>query len=152
MKFSNKYKAVKVKTEDGTFDSKGEHQRWLFLKEEERRDGIQNLERQVVFPLYASMGCIRQDGIRLPMEGATQLIGDFTADFMYIRDGVLVVEDYKSEPTLKDKHFQRTKRLFEVCYNHPLTITTAKGTVTEYSKQRASKWTNWIRKRKGIAQ
>jgi hypothetical protein len=147
MVFKSKFRAIKVTTEDGTFDSKGEYKRWLALREEERQCGIQNLERQVVFPLYASMGYIRQDGTRLPVEGATQLIGDFTADFMYLRDGVLVVEDFKSEPTLKDKHFQRTKRLFEVCYSHPLTISTAKGTTAEYSKQRASKWTNWMRKK-----
>ena len=47
----NKYGNKKVDTLDGTFDSKGEHLRWLFLKDAERRGEISNLRRQVTYTL-----------------------------------------------------------------------------------------------------
>lgn len=137
-----KYLSKKITVDGQTFDSKGEYQRWLVLKDMERLHGITYLERQVVFPLYASVGCIEPDdrvGYKVEFIGASQFIGDFTADFVYRKDGQLVVEDYKSPFTAKEKAFRRTKRIFEVCYGIPLTISTSKGITTAFTKQRKSK-------------
>lgn len=145
-----KYLSKKITVDGQTFDSKGEYQRWLVLCDEERRCGITHLERQVVFPLYASVGCIEPDdrvGYKVDFLGSSQFIGDFTADFVYRKDGQLVVEDYKSPFTAKEKAFRRTKLLFEACYHLPLTITTNKGTVTEYSNIRGSRRPTQIKKK-----
>ena len=47
----NKYGNKKVTTAEGTFDSKGEYARWLYLKDAERRGEIRDLRRQVRFSL-----------------------------------------------------------------------------------------------------
>ena len=47
----NKYRAKKVKTADGTFDSKAELAHWHVLKLREKSGEIFNLRRQVRYPL-----------------------------------------------------------------------------------------------------
>lgn len=84
----SKYRATKVQTEDGTFDSKREYKRWLELKEMEKAGQIHELHRQIPFDLLPSQ--YADDG-RL-IERKTRYVSDFT----YITsDGYLVVEDAK---------------------------------------------------------
>lgn len=47
----NKYKAKKVKTEDGTFDSQAEYRRWVQLQLMERAGLIEGLRRQIGYAL-----------------------------------------------------------------------------------------------------
>lgn len=66
------------------YDSKGEAKRWALLALLERQGLISELRRQVPFPLYT----IGREG--LPVEFAT-----FVADYVYIENGIKVVEDWK---------------------------------------------------------
>lgn len=75
----SKYGAKKVVNEDGKFDSQEEYRRFLNLRLLERAGEIQNLRRQVRYPLQAG-------GIHISV---------YIADFVYTQNGVEVVEDSK---------------------------------------------------------
>lgn len=82
----NKYGARRVKTPDGqVFDSQSEYYRWGMLKLLERAGKISDLKRQVSFELIP-----KQEGERACT---------YVADFTYIEDGKLVVEDCKGFKT-----------------------------------------------------
>ena len=78
----NKYGARKVKAPDGqVFDSVKEYHRWGMLKLLERAGRISDLKRQVSYELIP-----KQKGERAC---------SYVADFTYMEDGKLVVEDCK---------------------------------------------------------
>lgn len=78
----NKYGARKVKAPDGqVFDSVKEYHRWGMLKLLERAGRISDLKRQVSYELIP-----KQQGERAC---------SYVADFTYMEDGKLVVEDCK---------------------------------------------------------
>jgi hypothetical protein len=81
-KFNNK----KMETPDGVFDSKGEWQRWLFLKDAERRGAIKDLERQVKFVLLPTQ--YREEVVHLKtkdkiVKRVAEREVTYTADFVY---------------------------------------------------------------------
>lgn len=75
------------------FDSKKEEKRWQTLLLEERAGRITQLERQKKFVLIPSQ--LDNNGKVIERQVA------YYADFVYYRDGKLVVEDVKSEYTRK---------------------------------------------------
>jgi hypothetical protein len=77
----SKYRNVRMTTADGTFDSKGEMHRWLYLKDQKQRGTIHGLERQVRFP-------IEVNGIHI-----CYYVADFV--FIHTESGLRVVEDFK---------------------------------------------------------
>ena len=78
----NKYRARKVKAPDGqVFASVKEYHRWGMLKLLERAGRISDLKRQVSYELIP-----KQKGERAC---------SYVADFTYMEDGKLVVEDCK---------------------------------------------------------
>ena len=82
----NKYGNRKLKAPDGqVFDSVKEFHRWGCLRLLERAGAIQNLQRQVKYELIP-----KQDGERAC---------NYIADFTYIENGKLVVEDVKGVRT-----------------------------------------------------
>ena len=109
-KFNNK----KIETAEGVFDSTGEWQRWLFLKDAERRGEIKDLQRQVKFILIPTQ--YRTEIVHLKTKDKeVQRVAEreitYTADFVYMKKigtastglGELekwhrVVEDYKGYP------------------------------------------------------
>ena len=78
-----KYNNRKTEREGITFDSKAEADRYTQLRVLEQFGQIVGLQRQVKFPL---------------MVGAVKL-GDYIADFVYLKDGVRVIEDVKGVQT-----------------------------------------------------
>ena len=80
-----KYFAKKVRNEHGEFDSKAEYERYLYLKHLEDIGDISFLKRQVKFELIP-----KQKGER-PCH--------YIADFTYMENGELVVEDVKGVRT-----------------------------------------------------
>ena len=68
-----------------TFDSKREAERYLFLRSEQLAGRISDLKCQVPFTL-------------LPPQGKERAV-KYIADFTYMRDGKLVVEDSKGFKT-----------------------------------------------------
>lgn len=87
----------KVKTEEGTFDSKWEYTCWCRLKMEQQAGLISDLQRQVVFELIPSATL---DARKLPPVR-------YVADFVYTRDGQQVVEDAKGMESLPDYKLKR---------------------------------------------
>lgn len=105
----NKYHATRTGVDGLTFDSKREAARWLFLKDRAKRGEITNLRRQVKFDLTATSRGSNNVGF--------QLVGRYLADFTYIEDGTLVVEDSKG---MKTDLYRWKKRHFEIEYDREI--------------------------------
>lgn len=84
----SKYKAKKIDTADGRFDSGLEWKRWLYLKELEKSGEIKNLERQKEYTLIPKQV---KDGKVLFRE--SKYVSDFEYDDA--KTGEHVVEDTK---------------------------------------------------------
>lgn len=96
-KFKNKI----VTTKDGTFHSKKEHARWLYLKELAKSKVITELKHHVPYALVVN-------GVH---------IGRYTCDFRYWSQDHYVVEDVKSERTRKLTDYVLRKKLMLAIYN-----------------------------------
>lgn len=79
-----KYGNRKVELDGEKFDSVAERDRWVSLRLMERAGEIQSIRRQVRFRLSGA------DGTH---------VCDYIADFVYRRDGVVVIEDVKGVVT-----------------------------------------------------
>jgi len=101
----SKYKNNKVTVDNIQFDSKSEAARYSQLKIMEGKGLIDNLELQPAF--------IIQDSCKIMYEGKkkTQLKIKYIADFMYIEDGKVIVEDVKSLFTSKDSVYKIKKKM-----------------------------------------
>ena len=103
-RLENKYHNKKVKCDGHEFDSKKEYLHYLGLKQLEKAGIILDLKLQVPFLLI--------DTIRY--KDKTYPKTKYIADFTYIQDDKLVVEDVKSEITRKDKVYRiKIKLLLE---------------------------------------
>ena len=97
----SKFGNHKVETPDGTFDSKGEHLRWLFLKDAERRGEIRDLQRQVTYQLVPAMHYTETVHLKTKDKQVQRVWTrpvTYTADFVYDYNGETVVEDFKGMP------------------------------------------------------
>ena len=103
-RLENKYRNKKVKYDGYTFDSQKEKNHYIALKQLEKLGIIENLKLQTPFLLI--------DTIRY--KDKTYPKTKYIADFTYIENGKLVVEDVKSEITRKDKVYRiKIKLLLE---------------------------------------
>lgn len=98
-----------VKTTDGTFDSKGEHERWKELKLLEKSRAIHSLEHHQKFPLEVN----------------EVLIKNYRADFCYydVKAEKWIIEDFKGR---KFREWALTKKLITALYPDYLVIETQK--------------------------
>lgn len=100
-----KYRSESVMAEGQRFDSKREYETWVELKQREAAGEIEQLERQVEYPLHAY--CVH-DGV---IQGIQ--VGSYVADFRFVdrRDHQTKVMDAKGYRTplflWKKKHFER---------------------------------------------
>lgn len=94
------------------FDSIGEVNRYAELLLRVHAGLISNLETQVRFPLMAH----RADGVGVK-------VGEYWADFVYLRDGQQVIEDFKGAIT--DVAAWKLRHM--TAQGLPVTIVTAKG-------------------------
>lgn len=92
----NKYNNVVVRYDGKKFDSKKERSRYIELKRLEGFGVIKDLKTQVPFLLL--------DTIRY--NGKTYRKTYYYADFTYVLDNKMVVEDVKSEATRQDKVYR----------------------------------------------
>jgi ribosomal protein S8 len=98
----SKYGSQKVEDAAGVkHDSKKEARRWVVLQILQDEGKITDLRRQVPFELAPK--------VKLEGEARTKPALRYWADFVYMQDGVLVVEDVKSVSTRK-KEAYRIKR------------------------------------------
>lgn len=105
----NKYKNRRIELDGITFDSLREARRYKELKLLERNGDISTLELQPRFELLAKY----KNG-----EGKSIRKMDYVADFKYIEDGQVVVEDTKG---MRTQVYNIKKKLFEKKY-YPLVI------------------------------
>lgn len=99
--FKNKYGNHRIKTPDGTFDSRHEFDRWNELKLYEMQGLISDLRRQVKFLLIPAQ---REPAEVGPHGGKKlgKLIEKecaYYADFVYVQNDKTVVEDAKGVKT-----------------------------------------------------
>lgn len=104
MSIGTKYGNRKVDEDGYTFASLKERNRYRQLKLELLAGAIADLGVHPTWRLFV---------------GDT-LIGRYTADFAYTRDGVFVVEDVKSGPT-KTTAYQLRKKLMKACHGIDIT-------------------------------
>jgi len=109
-----KYGNTKIDTPDGRFDSRGEYARWKDLKLLEAAGEIKSLKRQVKYVLIPAQ--VGKSGKKY--RGST-----YTPDFVYLENGELVVEDYKSLITAKEPGFVMKKKLMLKEYGIEIRIT-----------------------------
>ena len=95
----NKFHARKTVVDGITFDSKHEANRYCELKALERAGAIQNLERQTAFLLVP--------------KSRTERAVTYKADFQYVENGRVVVEDAKGHRT---KDYIIKRKLFKQLY------------------------------------
>lgn len=99
-----KYGNKKVEFGGEKFASKGEFNRWLFLKDAEGRGEITGLRKQVEFILIPTQ--YRNEIVHLKTKDKiVQRVAErevtYIADFVYFKGGQMVVEDFKGFPDEK---------------------------------------------------
>lgn len=99
----NKYKNKKIESDGQKFDSRKEYNRYIELLIYQESGVIQDLKRQVPFVICDKV--INEEGKVLQRESK------YIADFTYIKDGELVVEDAKGFRT--DLYKLKKKLLLE---------------------------------------
>lgn len=80
----NKFGAVRTEVDGIKFHSKAEAERYLQLRKQALDRTIKDLVLQPKFTLYGPDD-----------KGGLHKLGTYTADFMYVRKGQEIVEDYK---------------------------------------------------------
>ncbi len=95
-----KYRNVRVTYDGIKFDSKGEGGRYLVLKARQAAGQITGLETQASY--------------KLNVNGVP--VCTYRADFRYRMAGALVVEDFKSPATAKDRVFRLKFKLMKACH------------------------------------
>lgn len=114
---ASKYHAEKCTFMGIQFDSKGEMERYMFLKDQERSGRIQCLNRQVSFPLIPTQREMVVKHLKTKdklVERVAFLGCSYVADFVYIAGGKLVVEDFKG---LETDVFKLKEKLFYLKYH-----------------------------------
>lgn len=99
-----KYKNKKVEYRGMRFDSIGERDRYICLLQEQEDGIISDLRRQIKFGLTCN----------------DVVVCHYISDFVYVRDDVMVVEDFKG--VLTDV-FQLKAKWFKAQYGFDITVT-----------------------------
>lgn len=105
----SKYKNKKVVYQGKKFDSQKEFERYLWLKSKQNRGEISDLRLQVRYDLIK--------GVKIAGELKKRPTVRYIADFVYVQNGVQVVEDVKSPITAKNAVYRMKKHLMKVLHN-----------------------------------
>lgn len=110
----NKYKNEKVEFEGIKFDSKKELERYLVLRNAEKNGIISELKLQPTFTLFQAI--YHDETVQLKTKQKTvrkceQLPITYKADFSYIKDGKLTVEDVKGSEYMITEVFKIKEKL-----------------------------------------
>jgi hypothetical protein len=107
----SKYRNTKCEHNGIKFDSQLERSHWFHLIQQQAAGLISDLRLQVPFVLTERK---QRD------DGTWERKSTYVADFTYIRDGKLVVEDVKSEATRKNRtYIQKRKQMLD---KHGITV------------------------------
>ena len=105
----NKFNAVKIEKDGMKFDSQKEYKRYIELTAMQQRGEIQDLKCQVKFELAPK--------VKIAGEKRAKPALRYFADFTYISNGVLVVEDVKSAVTRKLQSYRQKKHLMKTVHD-----------------------------------
>ena len=104
-----KYGNRKIENEDGKFDSQKEYLRFKELQLLQRSGAISELSRQAVFVL--------DESVKFDSEPRAKPAIRYMADFSYIENGKLVIEDVKSKITKENPVYRIKKHLLKSVHN-----------------------------------
>ena len=109
-KFGNK----KVNNQYGSFDSQKEYERFLVLLDMEKNGEISNLERQVPFeiiPAQYETVTVKLKTKSKKIKKIKERAAYYNADFTYVKDGYMVVEDVKASKKFLDDLYRLKRKL-----------------------------------------
>lgn len=112
----NKFGARKFRNEWGEFDSKVEFWRYAELLEMQRKGLISGLQRQVKYEIIPAIKVQKEIALKTKtkyVERVDEKAAHYTCDFQYFQDGVLVIEDAKSEATRREKDYVLRRKLMK---------------------------------------
>lgn len=118
-----KYGNTKTMFNGTEYDSKRERDRHIFLLDAERRGVISDLKRQVTFHLLPAQYETVEKQLKTKTKEVSVCVEravDYKADFTYIKDGQLVVEDCKISKTLMPKEYVLKRKM--MLYFHGIKI------------------------------
>ena len=112
----NKFGARKIRNEWGEFDSRAEMARYIELVQMQRVGLINGLQRQVRYEIIPAIRVQKEIALKTKtkvVERVDEKAAHYTCDFQYTQDGVLVIEDAKSEATRKEKDYVLRRKLMK---------------------------------------
>lgn len=118
-----KYGNSKVEYKGEVFDSKRELQRYHVLCQAEADGLISDLERQPKFELIPAIKETYVKHLKTKdkmCERTVQLACSYTADFRYVKDGKVVVEDVKISPKLLPPEYILREKMFRAKFGFPI--------------------------------
>lgn len=118
-----KYGNTKTVFKGVEYDSKRERDRHIFLLDAERRGVISDLKRQVTFHLLPAQYETVEKQLKTKIKEVSvcvERVVDYKADFTYIKDGELVVEDTKIAKKLLPPEYVLKRKM--MLYFHGIKI------------------------------
>ena len=112
----NKFGARKIRNEWGEFDSRAEMARYIELVQMQRVGLINGLQRQVRYEIIPAIKVQKELALKTKskvVERVDEKAAHYTCDFQYTQDGVLVIEDAKSEATRREKYYVLRRKLMK---------------------------------------
>lgn len=112
----NKFGARKFRNEWGEWASKSEFWRFAELLEMQRKGLISGLQRQVRYEIIPAIKVQKEIALKTKtkyVERVDEKAAHYTCDFQYTQDGVLVIEDAKSEATRREKDYVLRRKLMK---------------------------------------
>lgn len=112
----NKFGARKFRNAFGVWDSKAEFSRYCQLSFMQRDGLISELRRQVKYEIIPALKVVEEVRLKTKtklVERVAEKAAHYTCDFQYVQDGVLVIEDAKSEATRKEKDYVLRRKLMK---------------------------------------
>ena len=112
----NKFGARKIKNAWGEFDSKAEFLRYVELLDMQRNGTINSIQRQVKYEIIPVIKMVKEIALKTKtklVERVDEKPAHYTCDFQYIQDGVLVIEDAKSDATRREKDYVLRRKLMK---------------------------------------
>ena len=119
---NSKYGAAKAKVDGHTFDSRYEAERYLYLKDRQKRGEISGLRTQVKFLIIKKVVKLVPKQLKTKVrydEKVVEGAAMYKCDFLYVEDGRVIVEEFKSEMTEKLRDYVlRRKLMVNKIYDH----------------------------------
>lgn len=111
-----KYFAKRIKNALGTFDSQMEYERYLVLKDMEKKGLITKLEQHPRFEVLPKL--VYKTAVQLKtkikeVERVEEKAVHYTPDFSYYENGVRVIEEVKSDGTRRARDYPLRRKLMK---------------------------------------